>query len=285
MLRNPWTICSGFCIKSLLVLADVVEARDPYTGGHIWRVSQFSKLLAIKIGLPEKEAVQVSLGGYLHDLGKIGIPDNILLKKGKLTDEEYGIIKTHPLIGKRLISAHPLSEMVCRPIVEHHERIDGKGYPHGLVADEISLPSKIISAADVLDALTSVRPYRREMSLERACQILDEDSGTHFDPNLLEHLDELARDGDLSHIIGHSAESIPLITCPTCGPVISVPRTARTGDVVFCRACTGKFILHQIQDSFEPEMIGMTNNPVELQAEPNSAALNDLMKDFAGKFD
>ncbi len=272
-------------IKSLLVFADVVEARDPYTGGHIWRVSQFSKLLAIKIGLSEKEAIQISLGGYLHDLGKIGIPDDILRKKGKLTDEEYAIIKTHPLIGKRLINAHPLSELVCRPIVEHHERMDGKGYPYGLTEDEISLPSKIIGIVDVLDALTSVRPYRRELSLEKAFQILDEGSGTHFAPNLLGHLEALAQDGDISHIIGHSAEGIPLVTCPTCGPVITVPRTARTGDVVFCRACGGKFILHQIQDEFEPEVIGMTKNPVELQVQTNTAALDDLLKDFEGKFD
>jgi hypothetical protein len=272
-------------IKSLLVLADVVEARDPYTGGHIWRVSQFSKLLAIKIGLSEKEAIQISLGGYLHDLGKIGIPDHILGKKGRLTDEEYDIIKTHPLIGKRLINAHPLSEMVCRPIVEHHERLDGKGYPHGLKDGEISLPSKIIAAVDVLDALTSARPYRGEMSLERACQILDEGAGTQFDLNLIEHLDALAHNGDLSHIIGHSAEGIPLITCPTCGPVIAVPRTARTGEVVFCRACGGKFILHQIENGFEPEKVGKAVSPLELQAEPNEAALDELMNEFAGKFD
>ncbi len=272
-------------IKSLLVLADVVEARDPYTGGHIWRVSQFSKLLAIKIGLTEKEAIQISLGGYLHDLGKIGIPDNILRKRGKLGDEEYALIKTHPLIGKRLINAHPLSEMVSRPIVEHHERIDGNGYPHGLKENEISLASKIIGAVDVLDALTSARPYRREMSLERACQILDEGAGTQIDLNLIEHLDALAHDGDLSHIIGHSAEGIPLITCPTCGPVIAVPRTARTGDVVFCRACGGKFILHQIEKSFEPEKVGKAVSPLELQAEPDAAALDELMRDFTGKFD
>ncbi len=272
-------------VKSLLVLADVVEARDPYTGGHIWRVSQFSKLLAIKIGLSEKEAIQISLGGYLHDLGKIGIPDHILGKKGRLTDEEYDIIKTHPLIGKRLINAHPLSEMVCRPIVEHHERIDGTGYPHGLKEAEISMASRIIGAVDVLDALTSARPYRREMSLEQACQILDEGAGTQFAPNLIEHLDELAREGDLLHIIGHSASGIPLVECPACGPVIAVPRTARTGDVVFCRACGGKFILHQLEDSFEPEKIGKTDNPIELQAEPNEAALDELMNEFTGKFD
>ncbi len=272
-------------IKSLLVLADVVEARDPYTGGHVWRVSQFSKLLAIKMGLTEKEAIQISLGGYLHDLGKVAIPDGILLKQAKLSEEEYSVIKTHPSIGKKLISAHPLSEMVCRSIVEHHERLDGKGYPFGLHGEEISLASKIVSVADMLDALTSVRPYRREMALEKAMQIMESGKGTQFDSEMIDHICELERDGDLSHIIGHSAEEIPLVTCPVCGPVIAVQRTARTGDNVFCRACKGKFILHQKDDSFEAEMIGKTDNLIELQAEINSAALEDLLKDFTGKFD
>ena len=272
-------------IKSLLVLADVVEARDPYTGGHIWRVSQFSKLLAIKIGLSEKEAVQISLSGYLHDIGKIGIPDHILKKKGKLSEEEYAIIKTHPLLGQNLIKEHPLSDLVCNPILEHHEKLDGTGYPHGLGEDEIALSSKIIGLVDVLDALTSTRPYRREMPILKAFQILDAGSGTHFDQNLLTHLKELKENEDLSHIIGHSSVGIPLVTCPVCGPVLTVPRTARTGDVVFCRACKGKYELHLNLGKFEAEMVGMTENPVELQPELNSEAVNELMKDFVGKFD
>lgn len=271
-------------IKSLLVLADVVEARDPYTGGHIWRVSQFSKLVAIKMGLSEKEAVQISLGGYLHDLGKIGIPDQILLKPGKLTEEEYAIIKTHPIIGMNLICPHPLSNLVYKPIVEHHERLDGKGYPHGLHEGEIALSSRIIGIVDALDAMTSTRPYRRELGLNKAMQILTEGGGTQFDPAMIDHIYELGRDGDLSHIIGHSAEGIPLITCPVCGPVIAVQRTARTGDSVFCRACKGKFILHQKDDSFDIEMVGKTDNPIELQTELNASAVDDLMRDFEGKF-
>lgn len=268
-------------IKSLLVLADIVEARDPYTGGHIWRVSQFSKLLAIKIGLPEKEAVQISLGGYLHDLGKIGIPDHILRKEGKLTEDEYAMIKTHPTIGKNLIAAHPLSELVVRPIVEHHERLDGLGYPHGLTINEISLSAKIIGLVDVLDALTSARPYRREMPLDKAFAILDEGNGTHFAPGLLAHLRQLGEENDLSHIIGHSTEGIPLVECPVCGPVIAVQRTARTGDNVFCRACGGKFILHQRGDSFEAQKVGRAMSQVDLQANTNMAAIDELMKDFA----
>lgn len=118
-------------IKSLLVMADVVEGRDPYTGGYLWRVSQFAKLLSIKTGLAETEAIQTSLGGYLHDLGKVGIPDAILRKPDKLSEQEFEIIKTHPLLGGGIINAHPLSSLVCSPILEHHERLDGKGYPCG----------------------------------------------------------------------------------------------------------------------------------------------------------
>ncbi len=154
-------------IKSLLVLAEIVEARDPYTGGHLWRVSQFGKLLAIKMGLSETKAVLVSLGGYLHDLGKVGIPDEVLLKVGSLSESEYSLIKTHPLIGKKLIDEHPLSEMVSRVILEHHERVDGEGYPQGLYGEDISPAAKIVALVDMLDALTSVRPYRREMPLEK----------------------------------------------------------------------------------------------------------------------
>ncbi|MBT3189367.1 MAG: HD-GYP domain-containing protein [Anaerolineae bacterium] len=272
-------------IKSLLVLADVVEARDPYTGGHVWRVSQFSKLLAIKMGLSEKEAVQISLGGYVHDLGKVAIPDNILLKEGKLTSSEYAVMKTHPAIGKKLINAHPLSEIVCKVIIEHHERLDGKGYPFGLKDEEISLAAKIVSVADMLDALTSARPYRREMTLEKALQIIESGVGTQFDSKMIDHICELGRDGDISHIVGHSAEEIPLVTCPVCGPVIAVQRTTRTGENVFCRACKGKFILHQKDDTFEAEMVSKTDNPVDLQSDLNSTAIDDLMKEFAGGFD
>lgn len=272
-------------IKSLLILAEVVEARDPYTGGHLWRVSQFAKLLAIKMGLSETEAVQVSLGGYVHDLGKIGVPEDILLKEGKLSEAEYALVKTHPLIGKKLIDEHPLSELVSGVIFEHHERVNGGGYPRGLSGNNISIAAKIVSLVDTLDALTSPRPYRREIPLEKALPILALEAKTHFDSTQIDHIFELGRSGDLSHIIGHSAQEIPMVTCPTCGPVIAVQRTARDGDIVFCRACKGKVSLHQKDESFEAEMLGKTDNLVNLQIEINSAGLDDLMKEFKGKFE
>lgn len=265
-------------LKSLLILADIVEARDPYTGGHLWRVSQFAKVLAVKAGLTEVEAIQIGLGGYLHDLGKIGIPDTILLKPGKLTEQEFDTIKTHPLIGERLINEHPLSGLVRIPIVQHHERLDGEGYPYGLADDQIALQARIVGISDALDAMTSTRPYRKALTQETALELLEYGAGSQFDPMLVGHICELGRAGDLSHIMGHSAESIPLVTCPTCGPVIAVPRTARDGDVVFCRACTGELTLHKTADSFDAELTGMTRDAFDLQAYPNAATIEDLMR-------
>jgi len=100
-------------LKSLLIMADIIEARDPYTGGHVWRVSQFAKLLATKIGLLEEEVIKISVAAYLHDLGKVGIPDDILRKTNALTDAEYAIVKTHPSVGSKLLGGHPLAESVA----------------------------------------------------------------------------------------------------------------------------------------------------------------------------
>ena len=271
-------------VKSLLVLANVIEARDPYTGGHLWRVSQFAKLLAIKMGHSETEAIQISLGGYVHDIGKIGIPEEILLKEDKLSEAEYALIRTHPLIGKKLIDEHPFSKLVSKVIMEHHERVNGGGYPRGLSGEDISPAAKIVAIADTLDALTSPRPYRREIPLVRALPILEMEAETYFDSLSVEHIRELGRGGNLSHIIGHSAHEIPMVTCPACGPVITVQRTARDGDIVFCRTCKGELSLHQKGESFEAEMHGKTDNLVNLQVEVNSAGQDDLMKEFKGKF-
>lgn len=264
-------------LKSLLILAEIVEARDPYTGGHLWRVSQYSKLLAVKIGLSTVDSIQISLGAYIHDLGKVGIPDKILLKTDSLTPSEFDMIKTHPQIGKDLIEEHPLCTLVSQPIFEHHERPDGKGYPQGLAGDEISLQSLIVGICDAFDAITSVRPYRQGKTIEHGLEILKSGSSSQFESSLVQHIVDLGKAGDLSHIHNHSAEGIPSVICPTCGPIIAVPHTAREGDVVFCRACTGKLILHKNKDTFETEMVGKANNLSHLKPVPNMSAIDELL--------
>jgi len=264
-------------LKSLLIMADIIEARDPYTGGHVWRVSQYAKLLATKIGLPKDEVIQISIAAYLHDLGKVGIPDDILHKAEALTDAEYAIIKTHPSIGGRLLGGHPLAELVASAANEHHERMDGKGYPHGLRGDQISLTARIVSVVDAFDAMTSTRPYRKGMAAETALSILEKESGTQFDGELVKQLNKLGVSGDLQHILGHSADGIPIITCPHCGPVIAVPRNTKDGDIIYCRACHSELTLHQVGNTFESEMTGMTDDPRNLEPRANEDAVEDVL--------
>lgn len=117
-------------LTSLMVMGSVVEARDAYTGGHLWRVGHFSRLLAEKIGLDRNQVFLAGLGGFMHDLGKVGVPDAILNKAGPLTDIEYAVIRTHPAIGASVLEEHPLAALALDAVIDHHERPDGKGYPH-----------------------------------------------------------------------------------------------------------------------------------------------------------
>jgi 5'-deoxynucleotidase YfbR-like HD superfamily hydrolase len=267
-------------LKSLLVLADIIEARDPYTGGHVWRVSQFAKLLATKIGLSEDEIIKISIAAYLHDLGKVGIPDHILQKAEALTDAEYAIVKTHPSIGSRLLGGHPLAEMVTSAAKDHHERLDGTGYPNGLRGNQLSLTARIVSIADAFDAMTSTRPYRKGMSVEQALGRLEEGAGTQFDAELAGHMCELGRAGDLAHIVGHTADGIPAVICPHCGSVVNIRRNTKDSDVIYCRACHGQLELHRAADTFEVKRTGMTDNPRNLEPRANEDAIEDILAEI-----
>jgi len=155
-------------LSSLLGMAWAVEARDPYTGGHLWRVSQMARLVAKSAGLSALETETIALGGFLHDLGKIAVPDRILTKADRLTDEEFVLIRSHPEAGWRLVMDHPLAALVEAPIRSHHEMPNGKGYPQGLSAEQIPQAAKIVGLCDAFDAMTSTRPSRCRPSL--ACR-------------------------------------------------------------------------------------------------------------------
>ena len=265
-------------LRSLLVMTDVIEARDTYTGGHVWRVSQLAKSLALQMGLSNDHALQASIGGYLHDLGKVGIPDAILRKPEKLTEAEYETIKTHPLIGANLLNEHPLGNLVLDVVTHHHERMDGKGYPNKIDGDQISLNAQIVGLMDAFDALTSSRPYRKGTKIEDAVSILMKDSGSHFDASLLAALQAFSLTPELVHIVGHSDEGIPLIDCPACGAVFSISRHIKDGDVAFCRTCTGKHTMHKKADLFVAEFSGVTGTPNDLQPKPNLDVITDFIK-------
>lgn len=174
-------------------LAGAIDAKDPYTKGHSTSVSKFSEALARAINLPEKEIERITLGALLHDVGKIGIPESVLKKEGPLSDEEWVIMKQHPVIGsEKVLQPNPnLRDLI--PIVKyHHERIDGKGYPEGLSNGDIPLAAKIVAIADTYHALISDRPYRKGMNIEKAFEILEEGAGTQWDADLVRTFIQIA---------------------------------------------------------------------------------------------
>ncbi|MDR1608009.1 MAG: CHASE2 domain-containing protein [Deltaproteobacteria bacterium] len=166
------------------VIIGAVDAKDPTTAGHSKRVAELSRELAMAVGLSEKELDDIHLGGLLHDVGKIGIPDNILNKPGRLNNAEMKIMQSHPYIGEELMSRIKLPENIMKAIVEHHERLDGLGYPKGLKETQLSLAGRILKIADVYDALASKRQYKEKMEQDEIREILISGIGTDFDKDL-----------------------------------------------------------------------------------------------------
>jgi two-component system, response regulator RpfG len=174
--------------ETLLRLARAGEFRDGETGNHLIRMSRYSRLIADRIGLDLDEAETVELAAPLHDIGKIGIPDHILLKPAKLDESEWQIMRRHPVMGHEILkgSGSKYVRMGALIALGHHEKYDGSGYPNGLVGEHIPLCARIIAIADVYDALTSVRPYKAAWTSSQAFDYFKQQSGKHFDPRLLE---------------------------------------------------------------------------------------------------
>ncbi len=172
--------------ETLLRLARAGEFRDGETGHHLIRMARYSRLIADRIGLEADEAETIELAAPLHDVGKIGIPDHILLKPGKLDESEWQVMRRHPVMGHEILkgSASKYVRMGALIALGHHEKYDGSGYPSGLAGEHIPLCARIIAVADVFDALTSVRPYKAAWPKERAFEYIDAQRGGHFDPRL-----------------------------------------------------------------------------------------------------
>lgn len=264
-------------LKSLFVMASMVEARDPYTGGHLWRVSQFSRILAEDGGLPSNVVARIALGGFLHDLGKIGVPDAILNKPDKLTDEEYEVIKTHPEVGSRLLSDHPLADLARSAILSHHEMPSGQGYPHGLSGAAISVDASIVGVCDAFDAMTSTRPYRKGMLIGKALAIIQENLGSQFHSDWGRRFIQLGESGRLNHIVGHSETGIPLQECPMCGPTIVVSRNHTDSDHIYCRSCGGESTVHRKGNLFSITPTGRRGSKKDLEPVIDNTLLNELV--------
>ena len=168
-----------------LSLAQTVELKDPYTKGHCDRVARYAVALGKELGLAENSLEEIKHGAWLHDCGKIGVPERVLNHPGRLSEDDMESVMQHPRWGSEVARQARLSEAVVNIILYHHERFDGAGYPSGLKGDEIPIEARIVAIADVFDALYSDRPYRRAYSFERVMEIMKEMTVTHFDPELI----------------------------------------------------------------------------------------------------
>ncbi len=189
-------------LDTIGILRQTVEAKDPYTRGHSDRVSEYSVLIGKKLGLDENTLHILKIGGLFHDIGKIGIPDSILLKESKLSDEEYSQIKNHPMIGVHMLGDAAIFTDILPIVKHHHERYDGRGYPSQLVGDDIPYVARIAAVADTFDAMTSKRSYRDSLPIDVVRAEIERCSGTQFDPNIAKvFLDIMDNDFDSIHEI------------------------------------------------------------------------------------
>jgi hypothetical protein len=268
-------------LHSLYVMASMVEARDPYTGGHLWRVSQFSGLLADALGLPSPDRGRIVLGGFLHDLGKVGVPDAILNKPDRLTEDEYAVIRTHPHVGSRILTNHPFEPLVVSAILSHHEMPSGKGYPHGLMAGQISVDARIVGLCDAFDAMTSTRPYRQGMSIAKALDIIGENLGRQFDADFGRQFIEIGQKGTLDSIVGHSDIGMPLQHCPTCGPTIVIKRDGAPTGRAFCRSCGYEASVRMNLGQIEITPTGTKGAPADLEPDIDTTLIAELVAAYA----
>ncbi len=165
-------------------LVKALEARDTYTVGHSERVARYSVEIAKSLGLDRKEIDEIYWGAMIHDIGKLSIPEYILMKPGKLSSHEYEIVKNHTIVGEEMIKGYPWLSTLRKIVRNHHERWNGKGYPDGLKGEKIPLKARIVAVADAYDAMTSDRVYRKRLSVEYALSEIERETGKQFDPEI-----------------------------------------------------------------------------------------------------
>jgi putative nucleotidyltransferase with HDIG domain len=224
-------------LSMLAVLANAIEARDHYTIGHTWRVARFAQAIARRLGWNEPKINEIEVGGVLHDIGKIGVPDSILTKAGPLTPEEEEQMKLHPEIGARMLRDVPSLRHVLPYVLHHHECYDGDGYPHRLAEEAIPIEARLLSVADALDAMTSDRPYRAGLEADSAMREIMESSGSQFDPVIVEALSHAYEAGELDAYLQEGHPSQRGIICPHCSTTQTPSPDALVNNVSTCPTC------------------------------------------------
>lgn len=198
-LRRAYELVKESFVEMILKFALAAEYHDPATGTHLIRIADYTTILAQGLNLNSKEIENLRYASCMHDIGKIGIPEHILQKKERLTEQELSLIKRHPLIGARIFEGakSQFLKIAYQVTLFHHERYDGKGYPFGFKEEEIPIYARIVSLTDVFDALTSTRPYREPLEFNEAVEFVKRGKSTHFDPHLvlifLKNLDKIQK--------------------------------------------------------------------------------------------
>jgi putative nucleotidyltransferase with HDIG domain len=182
---------------SIHAMALTVEMRDPYTAGHQQRVAYLSSMIAQEMGLSQDRVYGLRLGGVIHDIGKIAVPAEILTKPGRLTEIEFDLIKTHCRVGYEILKSIEFPWPIAQIVLQHHERMDGSGYPLGLGGEDILLEARILGVADVVEAMASHRPYRPALGIEKALQEISENRTTLYDPEVVDACLKLFREKGL----------------------------------------------------------------------------------------
>ncbi|NIP43878.1 MAG: HD domain-containing protein, partial [Aliifodinibius sp.] len=172
-------------LETVSVLANAIEGRDPYTRGHVERVTKYARWLAEELNWPQDQLRMLDFGGRLHDIGKIIVPDHVLKKPGRLSSDEWALMRQHPIAGAKILSEINHLKEALPYVLYHHERWDGKGYPHGLRQHEIPIEARVLAIADVYDALTTDRPYHPARPLNEVIKFFELETGKHFDPYLI----------------------------------------------------------------------------------------------------
>jgi putative nucleotidyltransferase with HDIG domain len=182
-------------LETAIALSKTIEAKDRYTSGHSQRVAVYATEMGKRLGFESERMETLRIGALLHDIGKVAVPDDVLLKAGALTDEEFATMKRHPLAGDRILAALPGMRDMADIARSHHERWDGRGYPMGVAGDSIPLEGRIVAIADAYDALVTKRSYKSALPVEKALNIIEKDAGSHFDPYLAKMFVAMKRNG------------------------------------------------------------------------------------------
>jgi HD-GYP domain-containing protein (c-di-GMP phosphodiesterase class II) len=221
-------------------LANAIEARDHYTVGHAYRVTRIALAMADRLGWSPKQQQYTEMGGILHDIGKIGIEDAILRKKGPLTAEEFQKMRLHPEYGARILNDIEFLKPALPYVLFHQERWDGKGYPFQLKGEDIAVEGRLLAVGDAFDAMTSQRPYRGSFSLDEALEELRQNRGKQFDPEMVDVFFEIWNEGGITPILQDTAKKILSISCPFCSTKIPLGRDPRERMMLECPLCTRK---------------------------------------------